>query len=279
VLKVGTRGKTRPVFKSPQVAAFLLVPALAVTAIFLLWFVLKISGELLFSRNPAFTITRLDIQGSSPVIRDYIVGKQNIREGVNLFAFDVGEIREEFLRAAPSFKSMRIQRILPGTLTVKVVEREPLARIGRKGGFVVDREGFVFGPRVRKQNLPYIVGYKGPLLKPGGRIQSAGRDAVAVLDICRGTPLGEDIVITAIDVGGGFSGKDDDMQLYLAGDTVVSFWWPRRGPKGFSTARELRERLLFLRGVLKRARRRGRPRTVNLTLESYKQNCPVTFWN
>jgi len=278
--RVTTRGKKRKKADASRMAAFLVVPLLVLTAGLLLWFGIKVAGEMLFSRNPAFTINRLIVKSESPVTEEYIRGKKGIREGTNLFSFSSSDVRAEFLRGAPNFKSMDITRILPDTLSVVVAERVPLAAIGRRGGFVVDHEGFVFGPKVRKQNLPVIVGYRGPLLRPGDRIEGIAAEAVKILSLCDTTALGADLVISGIDISGGFTGKEDDMQLHLAGETIVDFWWPRRGPKGYSPANELRGRLEFLRGVLNRAAKEGlRPRTINVALETYEENCPVVFWD
>jgi len=279
-LRVKTRVKAGRRGAPSRTTAMLLIPAMVITAGFLLWFGVKVTGQLLFSRNPAFTLRRLIIRSDSPVTEDYIRGKKGISEGVNLFSFSIRSIRDEFLRGAPNFKSMEIIRIMPDTLSVEVTERTPVARIGREGGFVVDGEGFVFGPRSRKQNLPVVVGYKGALLRPGDRIKGNAADAVKILNLCDSSPLGTDVVITGIDVSGGFTGQNDDMQIYLASKTVVDFWWPRQGAKGLSADKDLEERLLVLRGVVRRAAKEGkRLRTVNLALDSYKENCPVIYWD
>jgi hypothetical protein len=66
----------------------------------------------------------------------------------------------------------------------------------------------------------------------------------------------------------------------LDSGTEVDLWWPRRDLKSAESITDLQNRLIYLRGVLKRAKQDGqRLRRVNLTLESYRNNCPVTFWN
>jgi len=279
-LSVRTRVKARKRGAPSRAAMLLLLPATAVAAGLLVWLGVRFAGGLLFSRNPAFTLSRLIIRGDSPVTEDYIRGKQGIREGVNLFLFNIRSIREEFLRGAPNFKRMDIVRILPDTLSIEVTERTAVARIGREGGFVVDGDGFVFGPRARQASLPVIVGYRGPLLRPGDRIKGNAGDAVRILGFCDGSPLGADLLISGIDVSGNFTGLADDMQIYLASKTVVDFWWPRHGSKGQSPDRQMEDRLRVLRGVMRRAAKDGkRPRTVNLALENYRENCPVVFWD
>ena len=266
--RVGKRGlPSRPAF------VFLAV-LLVAGAAFLIWFGVKLSGELLFSRNPIYTIARLKIDSDSVVVRDFIKGKRGIREGMNLFGFDIDEVREEFLKGAPSFRSMEIYRELPDTLSINVAERVPVAGIGRRGGFVVDRDGFVFGPKAGGESLALIIGYKGSDLKPGDRVRGLVRDAVMVLDVCRQTVIGREVLIAGIAVKGGYGGVDDSLRLYLAGKKTVDLWWRREASDGSLPPEDLRARLLYLRGVLRACRREGRPfpSPLDLTLESYRAN-------
>lgn len=253
-----------------------LVLALAVG----LWFSVREIGRLLFSQNPVYTIARVDIDSDSVVVRDFIRGKKNIREGENLFCFSIGAVRDEFLRSAPHFKSMQITRQLPDALAIKVVERVPVAKVGRKGGFVVDREGVVFGSRASEDDLPLIVGYKGPLLKPGDRLAGLARDAVEILLAGEKSMLSRDVQIAAIDITGGFAGRENDVLLHLDGNATAILWWERDAREGVSPEADLQNRLEFLHAVVKKTRQDNRQlRRVNLSLESYRKNCPVTFWN
>lgn len=277
ILKVNTRLETQTRTRMSRVAAFVLIPVVIIIAGFFMWKCCRLAGELLFLKNDRFTIRNLEIKIDLVVPRDFIRGKKKIREGMNLFGFNIRKVRDEFLRGAPNFKSMEISRHLPDTLKIEVIERTPLARIGRSGYLVVDNDGSVFGLRLGKRNLTIIMGYKGPRLKPGDKIRGPARDAMDVLDICEKTALGREVVITGIDVRGGFEGRDDALRLYLAGKTRVDLWWHRREHKNISPYEDLHRRLLCLRDVVRDARRKKKPlKTVNLTLDSYMVNCPIT---
>ena len=120
--------------------------------------------------------------------------------------------------------------------------------------------------------LPSIIGYRERALKPGDRLAGLARDAVTYLDVCNDPEFAQDFNIRAADVRGNFKARPDAIRVYLAEDITVDFWWARNAEDlGLD---DLRERLFFLRGLL---RARG-PRTwnyVNLTLDNYEKNTVV----
>jgi hypothetical protein len=263
--------------RASQLVLFAVVPSVLVLVAALLWLGFRAAASALFARNDTFRIVRLELPDSPGIVRDYVRGKCGIGPGTNLFAFSVAEMRREFLAGAPNFKSMEISRILPGTLRVEVVERVPVARLGRRGHLAVDAEGVVFGVGTRRGTLAVVEHHDDRALRPGDRVDGLARDAVRLLDVCERMALGQDIRVRAIDVRGQRAGRDDVLRLYLDGGTTVDFWWHRRKHGGLTPSEDLRDRLLFLRGVLVRARKERRPLwTVNLTLDSYVDNCPVT---
>jgi cell division septal protein FtsQ len=269
----GTAGAHSPGYR---LAVLVLVPVVLAGLVVGLWFGARWSGRMLFSRNDRFRIARLDITAgqviTAPLIREYT----GLQEGLNLFAADIGAIRRTLLRRTPVVRSMTISRLLPDTLTIEIVERQAVARLGRRGSLVVDGSGMIFSRRDGQRHLPVLVGLSEGRMKPGERVQGAGRDAAWLLDLCEQTGIDRDVVVSAIDVRGGFSGREDALRLYLSGGTTVDLWWDRSGGAAASEDR-LRNRLLFLRGLLRRAAKERRTlRTVNLTLEDYTRNCPVT---
>jgi hypothetical protein len=269
----GAKGTHSPGYRA---AVLVLVPVVLAGIMIGLWFGARWTGRMLFSRNDRFRIARLEITAgqiiTAPLIREYT----GLREGMNLFAADIGAIRRAFLRRTPVVRSMTISRLLPDTLSIEVVERQAVARLGRRGSLAVDGGGIVFNSRGGQRYLPVLVGLSAGGMKPGQRIDGPGRDAALLLDVCERTGIDRDVVVSALDVRGGFSGREDALRLYLDGGTTVDLWWDRGGGAAASEER-LRNRLLFLRGLLRRAAKERRTlRTVNLTLEDYTHNCPVT---
>jgi hypothetical protein len=280
VMKVSLRSTARGGAGLPAPGVFLVAVVGGLSAMILLWFGCRWFGGLLFSRNSSYAIKRMEVDAGADLVTYFLREKRGIREGVNLFSFDLARVRDEFLsqRFSAKFKTIEMARILPSTLKVSVVERVPIAAIGETGLLLADAEGCVFGGGLLKHGLPVIKGYQRQSLLPGDRVQSGARDALTVLDTCDKAGLGGDIIIAAIDVRGNFAGQRDDLRLTLDSGTEVDLWWPRRDLKLAESLADLQNRLTYLRGVLKRAKQDGqRLLRVNLTLESYRNNCPVTF--
>lgn len=260
------------------VAVFALAVMAGVVA--LVWMGFTYAGKRLFSANPVYTIERLEIAGDSDVVSYFIREKKKIREGTNLFAFDLEAVREEFLRQrfASKYKSMQISRELPGTLKIQVAERVPVARLPGGGGLVADATGFVFGLGKGRQALPLLLGLaESPL--PGERLKGNARDAVALVDLCERTGLNRELAIIGIEVSGGFRGREDDVRVKLLDQTEADVWWQRGDEPSPASLEELHGRMQFLIRVMAHGRENGkRIKNVNLTLESYSNNCPVTYW-
>ena len=277
-LNVSARTRARKRANPVEFGRALVWPAGVALVLALGWLGLRALGAVLFSHNDQFTIRRLQIETDDVVALDYIREKQGIREGLNLFGFSARQVRREFLKAAPNYKSMEITRLLPDTLKIAVAPREPLARIGRRGGFVVDAEKRVFGHRGNRDALPVILGYRGPMLNPGDRVGGLAADAVTAIAVCRELDTGGELPLQGVDVRGNFAGQPDDLRLYLDGDTTVDLWWDR--DDGESGIENLRGRLRQLRGIAREARvRNKRLKAVNLTLSNYEHNAPAEYWN
>ncbi|MCE9616321.1 MAG: FtsQ-type POTRA domain-containing protein [Lentisphaerae bacterium] len=238
---------------------------------------LRFMGSLLFSRNDTFVIRNLTIDTDDAVALNYLEGKRAIHKGANLFAFDIGDVREEFLRHSPNYKAITLTRVLPDTLSVAIVPRQPLAVIGRHSGFAVDAEGYVFGQRGAPQALPLLTGYQGAFLKPGERVQGLTSDAVRVLDTWLNADDNHEMPVRAIDVRGGFRGTRDALQVILDGDARVDLSW-ERGRGRITEVEDVRERILFLRAVMRAAQNQGRRiKEIDLTLEDYRHRNAVKY--
>jgi cell division septal protein FtsQ len=147
-------------------------------------------GRLLFASNNRYTIEHLDIQAGSIITADLVSEYTQIKKGMNLFAFDISKVRKDLTRQSPNIKSVEISRQLPDTLKMRIVERVPLARVGRKSSFVVDEEGYVFNLRAGYRELPVITGYRDPNMKPGSRLCGIALAALEALEACYDPKLG-----------------------------------------------------------------------------------------
>lgn len=184
VLEVRTRSTGRDRSRAMRIGVLVLVPIVLAAGIFLIWLGICQVGNVLFARNDRFVINRLEVRAASARTRALAREYTQIREGMNLFGFDIGKVRSHVMDHAPNFRSMRISRYLPGTVIIEVVERTPLARIGSRGGYVADGEGHVFIVRSGLGNLPTIQGCDRALLKPGLRVERNAMAALQVVEAC-----------------------------------------------------------------------------------------------
>jgi len=274
ILAVNTRLSARRVEDVRRVAGIVLVVFVLTAATAFAYFGYGQTRDFLFTANPDFTIRTLDIQTkrdaviTPALVREYT----GLAEGTNLFEVSIGQIRQDFLARVPNVRDVEITRYLPDTLKIEVFERDPIAVIQQKRGpdVFVDGQGYVFAARSRREGLPAITGYGGPVLRLGQQVGGLLRDAVLTLDTAKKLAAAPELGIVGVDAQGRVGGRDDGLQVKMDGGTVVNLWWPRRDDDSTRGLRELQNRLTFLAGILRRARRESQPvRTLNLTLDSY----------
>ncbi|MEI6563933.1 MAG: hypothetical protein WCO42_06475 [bacterium] len=270
--KINTRRDQRLSEKQFPVPKIVWIPLVGILAaglgVFLTWKV----GAALFWENPKYTIKKLDIHVDGPTItaghvRDYM----HIGEGANLFADNLQTLRLAFFKTLPMgpvAKSIKLQRHLPDTLSIEIVERIPLARLGRWGTLAVDREGYVFNLRAGGRDYPVITG-SDPTIKPGTRVDQLVMNAIEFVDTCNRTKLGEHVRIACLDVG-----PKEYLELYLAAGERIKVGWPDMNRKLPDVRRRVEQKLTTLASALRASEERGR-RLVNLDLTFSDQYVPA----
>jgi len=239
VLNVSTRLSHSRGAAWHRVAALVLVPVTLAVAVLLAWFGLDRVGRVLFAENPRFTLRTLAIEEGAVVSRALIQEWTQVREGMNLFGFEVSHVRESVLRRAPNVKSLEITRLLPDTLHIRVVERLALARVGARGSLVADREGAVFSMGVRPLRLPIIEGCAEPDLRPGQRLDGMALAALELIETCDEPRLG--VRIDSVSVN-----QPDHLLVRLLFEErprEVELFWDAMGA-GSARSREALERRL-----------------------------------
>jgi cell division protein FtsQ len=185
--------------RSNQVrAARLRITALVLGVLFAVvlgLFVLFRAGDLLLKRlvyeNPAFALQDMQIQTDGVIATEQIRRWAGIRQGENLLAMDLARVKRN-LELAPVLQSASVERVLPHTLRLRVVEREPLAQVAvprlKAGGglemstFFLDEQGAIMAPLDPRQRaagapppteqLPQISGIPGNEVQVGRRLDT-----------------------------------------------------------------------------------------------------------
>ena len=141
--------------------------------------------------NQAFAIRHVEVQNDGVISTDQLRRWANVKPGENLLALDLARVKRD-LKMVPMIATVSIERILPGTLQIRVTEREAVAQVNvirtRTGGgletavYHLDAEGYVMLPVDPRQRtvplvqtddaLPILNGTNLADLQPGRRMQS-----------------------------------------------------------------------------------------------------------
>ncbi len=158
---------------------------------FLLWRAGQWTLDCLVYENKAFKIDVIDIQTDGVLAGDELQRWSGAHSGENLLALDLAQVKRN-LEMVSVIQSASVERILPHTLRIRVIEREPLAQINvprprAAGGielatFQVDADGWVMLPLEPHQRaipappqgevLPVIGGINSVEVQTGRRIGS-----------------------------------------------------------------------------------------------------------
>lgn len=139
--------------------------------------------------NTAFNIQTIQIQTDGIIPLDQIRATAGVKEGDNLLGLDLLRIKRD-LELLPLIQSAAVERVLPSTLRLGVIEREPISQISGFQApppgetvtttvFYIDEAGYVMlpletsrHPHVSWDPLPVLTGVSGTELRPGRRVES-----------------------------------------------------------------------------------------------------------
>jgi hypothetical protein len=286
-LQVKMNGGNRKRSQTHPLAHWMLLVVMAVAGFGLLCFIAFQLNALLFSRNPMFTLNRIEIQTEegafiqASLIREWMEehDRHAVTEGMNLFAIDIAAVRQDFLRKIPNLRAMRIERVLPDTLRVALRERTPIAYLRQRRGddLFLDDTGHAFvAPGSLRAGLPLLVEYAGEEIRPGQRGDGLLRDALLAIAAFRRVFPASEVRLARISVRGGFQSRSDALRMILSNGTSVDLWWVRSATVTWTPPADLERRMAHLALVLRKAAKDGIGlRSVNLTLDDYEAHCPV----
>jgi cell division septal protein FtsQ len=164
----------------------------AMAGLYLVWQASGWALNVLLYDNKAFAIQRIDVQSDGMIAPDQLRRWTGVRLGQNLFALDLAGVGRN-LKLVSMIQSVSLEKVLPHTLRLRVIEREPLAQLNRAtprvgGGFEIvafylDPDAYVLLPLSPSQcaaaapapagdQLPVIVGLNANEVQPGRRLES-----------------------------------------------------------------------------------------------------------
>ena len=121
-----------------------------------------------------FRVQEVMVSGRHETDRDTLIQSLNVARGAPILAFDIDDAKRR-IEALPWVRATTIERMLPDTILVSIVEREPLALWQQDGKLhLVDADGVVI---LDKGLDPY----KDLLLVIGEGAQSRAAELIALL--------------------------------------------------------------------------------------------------
>jgi cell division septal protein FtsQ len=163
-----------------------------VLGLYALWCLGEFTLNKLVYENKSFAIQQVEVQTDGVISADQLRRWSGVRPGQNLLALDLARVKRD-LEMQAMIESVSVERILPGTLRLRVSEREPIAQVAVPhpvpgGGldlnfFQIDENGYVMLPLDPRQRaapptqaddqLPLILGINAADLQPGRKLDSA----------------------------------------------------------------------------------------------------------
>ncbi len=175
----------------------------------------------LLYQNKTFAIRSVEVQTDGVISLDQLRRWAGVTAGENLFALDLAEVKRN-LEYVPFVASASVERVLPNTLRVRVIEREPVAQVilprpQGPGGvgvdvYQLDAQGFVMRTLDARQrstplfqpedSLPVISGVNPHDVQLGRRIESpAAQAALRLIEAFERSPMMGLVDLRRISVG------------------------------------------------------------------------------
>jgi len=220
LLKVTLRSAQVRASRIRRVALALGVTFGTVIGLYALWRTGEWTLDRFVYENPAFAVQTVEVRTDGVIAPEQLRRWSGVRPGQNLFALDLARVKRE-LELVPRIQTASVERRLPGTLRLRVTEREPVAQVNlprpRAGGgvdpvvFQLDADGFVMlplDPRQRAappaqpdEDLPLILGVNVSQLQPGRRVEAAPvQAALRLIGAFAATPLAGAVELRRVDV-------------------------------------------------------------------------------
>lgn len=178
---------------------------------------LAVAG-LVVGRSSVFAVDRIRVLGEDHLRAAEVVRRSGIVPGTNLLFLDARAV-ERRIEADPWVRDAVVSRTFPSTVTIRVVERDPVAVVERNGGAVlVASDGTELGPGPPDPGLPLLTAERDA---PGGgaAVPATGAPARALAAL----PPGLRARVREVAVL-----PDGGLRLRLASGTRVLFGGPDR---------------------------------------------------
>lgn len=123
--------------------------------------------------SPLFAVRRVTVAGARHVTGAQVASAAGISPADNLLRVSTAEVRRA-AQGLPWVASARVERVLPGTLRVRVVERRPAVLLSLGSArWMIDATGHVLAPADRShRGLPVLEAVQAADIGPGTRLRT-----------------------------------------------------------------------------------------------------------
>jgi cell division protein FtsQ len=186
--------------------------------------------------SPLFSVRRIKVVGGRHTSAEEIATAAGLDSNDNLLLVSTDEVAAR-ARTLPWVRSADVDRMLPGTIRVRIRERRPLLELSADTGtWTIDRHGRVLETGATSNDLPVLAGASVEAVSPGMEVQAPeARAAVRVYMRLPGS-LKRDVVAI-------FAPTLERITLSLKDDTLVRYGAPEFLAAKNKLVRILRRRL------------------------------------
>lgn len=208
--------------------------------------------------SPIFNIQNIEIVGNKQITKEELKSLSGINIDDNIF-------KVQNIKASNNIKQnayineVQIHKILPNTIKIEIVEREPEYMLEYGNGYVyVNKQGYMLEISSIKKDLPILIGTSTSKedYKDGNRLNEEDLTKLGtVIKIMRAAQANEiDKLITKIDIS-----NSDNYTLYLEAERKVAY---------LGDCSNLETRMLFLVGILDKEKENQGEIFINMNLNT-----------
>jgi len=127
-----------------------------------------------FTSSSYFFVKEVEVVGNNRLAVEDIVKSVGLAKDSNIFSVDISSI-SNVIRGNPWVKDVSVSRLLPDKLSVKLIERRPVAILSKKGIYLIGDDGTVM-EKIEDYSaipLPLLIGTDAIVKKIGNKLESS----------------------------------------------------------------------------------------------------------
>lgn len=226
-----TRGKRKPIPRRRKIRNIKRTAKIVIPLI-----VLGLVGAALFADlkrylndSDRYRVEFVEVTGTNRTSEDEIIEYSGIRTGDPIFSIGPKEAAARIVEH-PRVKYAEVAVTVPNLVSIRVVEREPLALVVFDKAYELDSEGVILG-ECKKGVAPegaIISGVKKPgFLRTGARLTDDGlKEALELWRIFSSDPIVKELTVSEIDI------SEQNSLIMILANKKYEIRWPRENLEG-----------------------------------------------